>query len=300
MKKFEYIKEASPFGSLRQIPEMVEPKYSDYETTKTTGIFMVDYRCYEKDKRKYKEELSRMPLYPLSLQPSNEWMQRKEYEPIEDFVTTTETIMDPFGGETTETFAIPIEKKGDDLVASQNHPQPESSVATLACTVGNSIEQGNKLIAEFIGLKIRSVKCNGPFDPEEWDLEIDAPDFLSDEDLEYIYELDGPLESYYEKLKFDTSWEWLMPVVEKIQELGYDVHIYGEANKGLSAWSYCDIIKDGVFIWEGVHEKSKIKTTWQAVTEFIKWLNSEQEQERSVATMPNQGTTVKDKKPPSK
>jgi hypothetical protein len=32
------------------------------------------------------------------------------------------------------------QEKKDDLVASQNHPQPSSSVATLACTEGNSIE----------------------------------------------------------------------------------------------------------------------------------------------------------------
>jgi hypothetical protein len=33
------------------------------------------------------------------------------------------------------------QEKKDDLVASQNHPQPLDSVATLACTEGNSIEQ---------------------------------------------------------------------------------------------------------------------------------------------------------------
>jgi hypothetical protein len=45
------------------------------------------------------------------------------------------------------------QEKKDDLLASQNHPQPSSSVATLACTEGNSIEQEAIEFAEFVGSK---------------------------------------------------------------------------------------------------------------------------------------------------
>jgi hypothetical protein len=180
--RFEYIKDHPPFGALRQIPEQMDirnvgAKFDGNRSVTITADDRTDY--------------SKLPLYPLSTQPSNEWMQRKEHEEGVDFELQDQWL--PFGvypngreewmpileddtkehhrGYRTRTVAIPIEKKDDlvasefpycddagpfklvtvrknhwkkvrpeDLLASQNHPQPSSSLATLACTEGNSIE----------------------------------------------------------------------------------------------------------------------------------------------------------------
>ena len=66
-------------------------------------------------------------------------------------------------------------------------------------------------------------------------------------------------------LKFHSSWEWLMPVVEKIESLGYGVTIY---RKG------CHINDIGLLGVNGFNHKSKIEQTWLAVVEFIKWYNN--------------------------
>jgi hypothetical protein len=141
-KKFEYIKEASPFGSLRQILRILPPDVREYDYH---GGF--DSRGYELAKQKYEKEIAGNPLYPLSTQPSEQWIERKEYQEGVDFKFSYEEIINDPLYHTASIIqsnhplsAIPIEKK-DDLVASQNHPQPLDSVATLACTEGNSIEQ---------------------------------------------------------------------------------------------------------------------------------------------------------------
>ena len=71
-----------------------------------------------------------------------------------------------------------------------------------------------------------------------------------------------------DELKYHTSWDWLMPVVEKIESLGYDVIIRKDS---------CEIIGENV---KGVEYSSyecfnagKHITTYQAVVEFINQYN---------------------------
>lgn len=59
--------------------------------------------------------------------------------------------------------------------------------------------------------------------------------------------------------KYDTSWDWLMPVVEKIRPLAYKIDIDSTAWRRLSGKS--------IF--------SKIEDVYHAVVEFIKWYNSQ-------------------------
>jgi hypothetical protein len=69
-------------------------------------------------------------------------------------------------------------------------------------------------------------------------------------------------------LPYHTSWDWLMPVVEKIEGIG-DYHV--------SIGMFSCYVSEGVFIDEWVHiesdSDSKIKAVWLAVIEFIKWHN---------------------------
>ncbi len=73
------------------------------------------------------------------------------------------------------------------------------------------------------------------------------------------------------ELQYDTSWDWLMPVVEKIESLGYELII---------AESRCKINHNTDHSIEEVINidiiDSKREATYQAVVEFIKEHNDEQ------------------------
>jgi hypothetical protein len=233
-KKYIYIKEASPFGSLRQILRILPPDVREYDYH---GGF--DSRGYELAKQKYEKEIAGNPLYPLSTQPSEQWIERKEYQEGVDFKFSYEEIINDPLYHTASIIqsnhplsAIPIEKK-DDLVASQNHPQPLDSVATLACTDSNSIEQWIKDVINGVG------------------------GFKDYENYEFVAFADR------------------------------DEGIAGFVIRCL-ANPTCEGSEE---VLNAIIEKRKDR---------MKMLNSEQEQERSVANTPNQGTTAKDKNPPSK
>jgi hypothetical protein len=74
-----------------------------------------------------------------------------------------------------------------------------------------------------------------------------------------------------EELEYNTSWIWLMPVIDKIEKLGYGVTIgMGE---------YCVIQND----WEedldeitSMSSNGKLLCTYNAVLQFIEWYNKKQ------------------------
>ena len=72
-------------------------------------------------------------------------------------------------------------------------------------------------------------------------------------------------DAYYEdcELEYHTSWDWLMPVVEKIESLGYVFTIQGgKAEYGeMISETQCFIAED------------KLSSTYQAVVEFINQYN---------------------------
>ena len=112
----------------------------------------------------------------------------------------------------------------------------------------------NKLIAEFMGA-VGTPKYN----PTEWDvyitgcLDVDS----DDEKAQHFYTPD--------EMKYDTSWDWLMPVVQKIESLGYVFTIQGgKAEYGeMISETRCFIAED------------KLSSTYKAVVEFIKEHNNE-------------------------
>jgi hypothetical protein len=98
------------------------------------------------------------------------------------------------------------------------------------------IIEGNKLIAEFMGKKTTKIE------------------------YEKNESVVCPVPLYY-----DSSWDWLIPVVEKI-ELGARVDIYGKACKiSQSQWTV-DIAH--------INEK-KIIAVWECVVDFIQWYNKQ-------------------------
>ena len=104
--------------------------------------------------------------------------------------------------------------------------------------------ESNKLIAEFMG--IESYEASGY--------------------TNYVYSEDNHRTEV--DLSYHDSWDWLMPVVEKIESLGYELII---------TESRCKINHNTDHsIEEVLHLEligSKIEVTYQAVVEFINQYN---------------------------
>ena len=108
------------------------------------------------------------------------------------------------------------------------------------------MEEKNKLIAEFMGFVYKwQPKHNYFCRPEH-----------SMENNEFSYAIDD--------LKYHSSWDWLMPVVEKIEK-EYEVAIIREE---------CDITHMGYQSWSFITEKanSKIEAVYNAIIKYIEML----------------------------
>ncbi len=122
----------------------------------------------------------------------------------------------------------------------------------------STIEENNKLIAEFFGLKhgwwISQEKPLTDDKKQWWD--IDSKTFL------------GSRVYYNKDLKFHSSWDWLMPVVEKIESMGFWFNIkknhvtVARDNKGTF---------DSNMIHSEFGDMSKIERVYQCAVAFIKY-----------------------------
>lgn len=107
------------------------------------------------------------------------------------------------------------------------------------------IEEGNKLIAEFMEM---------PFVDGYYKNTCDSPLFLN---------YSRPLE----ELEFNQSWDWLMPVIKKCNQV--------KSPSQHGGWSKFDritsVINPNHFFNDDISE------VWQCVIEFITWYNRELE-----------------------
>lgn len=125
-------------------------------------------------------------------------------------------------------------------------------------------EDSNKLIVEFMGAiaykKAAHSHCfkKAPSGIPSW-----SDNYLTIGDLQY-----------------NTSWDWLMPVVEKIESIWDDFHGYFGVH--ISSNSCCiqgtklntTIENPHYAYFNEVVADTKIQATWQAVTGFIQWYNN--------------------------
>ena len=73
----------------------------------------------------------------------------------------------------------------------------------------------------------------------------------------------------YEFLRYDSDWDWLMPVVEKIQSLGYEVQI---RNTDCIIFQLLDTLKYKPIV--DISSGNAKDSTYDAVVEFIKYQNN--------------------------
>ena len=88
----------------------------------------------------------------------------------------------------------------------------------------------------------------------------------------------------YEDLKFHSDWNWLMEVVEKIEQTTIK-ETYGQFNEKESNAivsvvienKFCQILSNGIYLNEIVseNEETKIEAVYNACLEFIKWYNEQ-------------------------
>lgn len=122
------------------------------------------------------------------------------------------------------------------------------------------IQEGNKFIIEFLGWKKHGNNNTYEF-PNLY------PIFNIDDN-----ENTGWIQEHISKAIFHSSWDWLMPVVEFIEDHDYRVTInfcncYIETYTGNSS-KQCEEEE----ICCNLIEKSKIEATWKTIIEFIKQL----------------------------
>ena len=116
--------------------------------------------------------------------------------------------------------------------------------------------ENNKLIAEFMGVE-EAYNPNG----NDWVLKTTTPDAYGDTDI---------LESCKDnELQYHSSWDWLMPVVEKIEGLRDSK---GDAYR--FSIDMCNAQIETSWDWgtniEILGGSFKLDTTYKAVVEFIK------------------------------
>lgn len=134
-----------------------------------------------------------------------------------------------------------------------------------------SVEEGNRLIFFFMGAREMSSHTN----PKGIKTILSAQ-------LDDLY-----VKDFERELKYHSSWDWLMPVVEKIEGTCHEHHgyfgVYISANT-------CTIqatklrtdqpLASPPHYYDEQISGTKIKATWLAVIQFIQWYQSQAKAER--------------------
>lgn len=114
-------------------------------------------------------------------------------------------------------------------------------------------EENNRMIAEFMGFKLQSNT------DERWF-------------GQWFTISNGTWANRIEILHFHTSWDWLMPVVEKIERLEFTI----EKNFQRIDGDYqCLITKGNDILFQEFNESS-ITAMHYVVAQFIEWHNKQQ------------------------
>lgn len=128
------------------------------------------------------------------------------------------------------------------------------------------IIEGNRLIAEFMGgttTTIDTCANHGQMQIPEWAF--------------ILYDFDTLKLGAY---GYNSSWDWLMPVVEKIEKLPYTRYVTGGFSTAItSSWSFISPTEDGLRepefkSMQGLG-KSKIQAVYDTVIQFIQWHNNQ-------------------------
>jgi hypothetical protein len=121
-----------------------------------------------------------------------------------------------------------------------------------------SVEEGNKLIHRFRGFE-----------------RIKDTTVLTDDQTEAWYKKDGVITQGIPD--YHNDWNELMPVVEKIESIVYNVRIvsdrFQENGLFVNGTTFDVFKREKEIVW--VSRKSKINAVWLGVIQFIQWYNEQ-------------------------
>ena len=120
------------------------------------------------------------------------------------------------------------------------------------------IEKGNILIAEFMGYTYGKVSG--------WVHGSRKGVYKKDEQNNLI---EFHLE---EQIKYHLSWSWLMPVVEKIESIGFCTRFDFNIDNGQTIY-FWDHPDDNAIIHYNEISLDKITAVWNSIIKFIQWYN---------------------------
>ena len=120
-------------------------------------------------------------------------------------------------------------------------------------------QEGNKLIAEFDRFL---------FDPDATLNRVKG-----------VFIKEGICPYSNDELKYHSSWDWLMPVVEKIEGLGFDTAICGISvgEENIIECLISPVIKNNNIEVHIKQSGEKIKILWQSIILFIQWYNTQKQ-----------------------
>ena len=146
------------------------------------------------------------------------------------------------------TFAEIELKSYNNILAKAKSLQEEEPIMYTQ----EEILEGNKLIAEFMGAEVSQAYSK----TKEQD------------GLMFYYSKDSSPDTYRNlssaAIKYHSSWDWLMPLVEKIEELNVTESFFIIEDKTCILW-----LTDTKDICQ--RSSSKIESVYNTVVEFIKW-----------------------------
>jgi hypothetical protein len=76
---------------------------------------------------------------------------------------------------------------------------------------------------------------------------------------------------YIEQLQYNTSWDWLMPVVERISQIHRETFKYDFKEIAAGRWPKDDKYLDVI----AAPSSTPISEAYSSVVEFIRWYNDE-------------------------
>ena len=127
-----------------------------------------------------------------------------------------------------------------------------------------NIVENNKLIAEFMGV-FDKILSTGNI--HSWS---DAPFYYTTEDTK-----EKVIKNICKYSKYDSDWNWLMKVVDKIES--FVLNDDNSFNVTIGATNYCVIQDSYGEIYENIEdsEETKLLTVYKAIIKFIKWYNEQ-------------------------
>lgn len=131
-----------------------------------------------------------------------------------------------------------------------------------------TVLEQNRMIAEFMGIKPK----------------LESPDVYTYSDMPFFSVRENTPENVMNAIskyvKYNSSWDWLIPVIEKIEKLGFIIKTTSSPTISGKWYSHSIELKKSAFESNIIeissdysNNESKLSTYYRFCVEFIEWYN---------------------------